>query len=59
MALNADSETFVVHVAIQEWEKMSVHSKKQAQVKALQFEEALIAIPVEYSDYNNIFSAET
>ena len=35
-----------------------MHSKKQAQVGALFFDEALIEVPAEYSDYSNIFSAE-
>ena len=33
-ALDVDSKTFVVHVAIREREKMPVHSKRQAQVGA-------------------------
>ena len=33
-ALDIDSEIFVVHVAIREREKMPVHSKRQAQIKA-------------------------
>ena len=37
---------------------MPVHSKKQAQVGALLFNKALIEVLAEYSDYNNIFSAE-
>ena len=62
MALDANSETFVVHVAIQEWEKISIHSKRQAQIKtqveALLFNKAPIKVPVEYSDYSNVFSAK-
>ena len=57
-ALDVDSETFVVHVAIREREKMPVHFKKQAQVGALLFDEALTEVPAEYSDYSNVFSAE-
>ena len=37
---------------------MPVHSKKQAQVKALLFDKALIEVPVEYFNYSNVFSAE-
>ena len=33
-ALDADSETFVVHVAIREQEKMPVHSERQADIEA-------------------------
>ena len=62
MALDANNETFVVHVTIREQEKMPMHSKKQAQIKAqvgtLLFNKAFIEIPAEYSDYSNVFSAE-
>ena len=57
-ALDVDSEMFVVHVVIREQEEMPVHSKKQAQVGALLFDEASTKIPAEYSDYSNVFSAE-
>ena len=62
--LDVDSETFVVHVAIWEREKMPVHAKRQAQIQdgaqvgALLFDEAPTKIPVEYSDYSNVFSVE-
>ena len=57
-ALDANSETFVVYMAIQKWEKMPVYSKKQAQVGVLLFKKAPTEIPAEYSDYSNIFSGE-
>ena len=57
-ALDVNSKTFVVYVAIWEREEMPVHSKKQIQVGALLFDEALIEVPAEYSDYSNIFLAE-
>ena len=73
-ALDADSETFVVHVAIREREEMPVHSERQAQIEAeahidaqgqsgaqvgaLLFDEAPTEVPAEYSDYNNVFLAE-
>ena len=57
-ALDVNSKTFVVHMAIWEREKMPVHSKKQAQVGALLFDKAPTKVPVEYSDYSNVFSAE-
>ena len=67
-ALDAGSETFVVHVAIREREKMPVHSEKQAQIKAeaqsrvqvgaLLFDEAPTKVPAKYSDYSDVFSAE-
>ena len=72
--LNADSETFVVHVAIREQEKIAMDLNKKAQIKvqseiqsetqsevkvgALLFDEALTEVPAEYSDYSNIFLAE-
>ena len=34
MALDANSETFVVHVAVQEWEKMAMDPDKKIQIKA-------------------------
>ena len=33
-AFNADSETFVVHMAIREREEMPMHSERQAQIEA-------------------------
>ena len=56
--MDVNSKTFVMHVAIWEQEEMPVHMEKQAQVGALIFNEALTKVPVEYSDYSNIFSAE-
>ena len=58
VALDVNSKTFVVHVAIREQEEMPVHSKRQAQVGALLFNEAPTKIPAEYSDYSDVFSAE-
>ena len=58
VALDTDSKTFVVHAAIREQKEMPMHFKKQAQVGALLFDEALTVVPAEYSDYNNIFSIE-
>ena len=37
---------------------MPMHSKKQAQIRALLFDKALTEIPAEYSNYSNVFSAE-
>ena len=60
--LDADSKTFVVHVAIWEQERIPVDSKREAQieaqVEALLFNKFFTEIPAEYSDYSNIFSAE-
>ena len=73
-ALDADNETFVMHVAIREREKMPVHSERQvqieaeayidvqgqsgAQVGALIFNKAPTEVSVKYSNYSNVFSAE-
>ena len=57
-ALDDNNEMFVVHMAIQEQEKMPVHSKKQAQVGALLFNKTFTEVPVEYFDYSNVFIAE-
>ena len=57
-ALDTNSKTFVVHVAIREREKMPIHFEKQAQIGALIFNEALTAILAKYFDYNDIFLAD-
>ena len=56
--MEANSKTFVVYMAIKELEKMPVHLKIHAQVKALIFDEAFTAIPIEYSNYSEFFSLE-
>ena len=56
--LDANSETFVVHVAIREQEEMPVHSKKQVQVGALLFNKTLTKVLAEYFDYSNVFLME-
>ena len=58
MALNVNSKTFVMHVAIREREEMPMYSKKQAQVRALLFDEAPTEVSAEYSDYSDVFLAE-
>ena len=37
---------------------MRVHSKKQTQIEALLFDKIFTEVLVEYSDYNNVFSAK-
>ena len=37
---------------------MPVHSEKQAQVRAILFDKAFTKVPLEYSDYSNIFSVK-
>ena len=70
--LDADSETFVVHVAIREHEEMAINPNKKAQIeaqsgaqiqdgaqiRALLFDEAPTEVLAEYSNYSNVFSAE-
>ena len=64
VALDTDSKTFVMHMAIQEQEEMPVHLERQAQieaktqVRALLFDKAFTVILAEYSDDSNVFSAE-
>ena len=72
VTLDADSETFVVHVAIWEHEEMAMDPDRSAQIEAqsgaqiqhgaqvgaLQFDNALTEVPAENSDYNNVFSTE-
>ena len=56
--LNADNETFVMHVAVlAESMTMPIHTSCQAQVAALTSEET--GIPAEYSDFSNIFSSDS
>ena len=45
-------------MAIQKYEKILMHSKKQAQVRALLFDKAFSKVPAEYSNYNNVFLVE-
>ena len=53
-ASDVDSKTFVMHVVIREREEMLVHTEKQAQVRALIFNEASTEIPLEYSNYSDV-----
>ena len=65
-ALDADSETFVVHVAIREQEEMAMNPDRKAQIEAqsgaqvgaLLFDEAPTEVPAEYSDYSDVFLVE-
>ena len=71
-ALDANSETFVLHVVVQEQEEMALHPDRKAQVevqnrakiqdevqvRALLFDEALTEVPTEYSDYSDVFLAK-
>ena len=75
-ALDADSKTFIMHVAIRERKEMAIDPDRKAQINAqnraqieamiqdktqvgaLMFDEAPTEVPVENSDYSNVFSAE-
>ena len=65
-ALDTNSETFVVHVAIQRRKEIVVDTGRKAQIKAqsraqvgaLLFDETPIEVPAKYSDYSNVFLAE-
>ena len=58
LALNADDETFVVHIAaLAEPAIMPIHPSCQAQVATLTSEET--EIPAEYSDFSNFFSSDS
>ena len=63
--LDANSETFVIHVAALLLSNMTIHSSravqvdsKPAQVAALNQQEAPIKVPAKYLDFSDIFSAE-
>ena len=57
-ALDTNNKTFVVYIAIREWEEMPVHFKRKAHVGALLFSKVPTEVPVKYSNYSNVFSAE-
>ena len=71
-ALDADSKTFVMHVAVWEREEIAIDPAKKAQIEAqsraqtqdkapvgpLLFDEAPTEVPVEYSNYSNVFLTE-
>ena len=66
VALDTDSKTFVMHVAIQKHKKMIIDPARKAQIKAqsaaqvkdLIFDKVPTEVLVEYSDYSNVFSIE-
>ena len=61
-ALDANSETFVIYMAIWEWKEMVIDARKKAQIEAhvgvLLFDKAPTKIPAEYSNYSDNFSAK-
>ena len=57
-ALYKNSETFVVHVAVLKALKPFVHLFRAPRPTALQQDKAHIKIPLEYSDYTDIFSPD-
>ena len=56
-AIDANSKTYMVYVAINKREDIPVNWEKRANVGALLFDKAPTAVPAEYFDYSNIFSA--
>ena len=57
-ALNADNETFVVHIAaLARPTTIPIHLSHEAQVVMLTSEET--GIPTEYSDFSNVFSSDS
>ena len=60
VALDTDSETFVMHVVALEapLSGMTIHPSRKAQIAALNQKEAPNEVPFEYSDFFNVFSAE-
>lgn len=58
MTLDVENKIFVIHMAIQKQEKMVINSIKKAQIRALLFDKAPIAVLAEYSNYTNIFLAK-
>ena len=57
-ALNPDQEAFVVHVATL-FSLMEIHPDREVQVAALIADKAPVAIPAEYSDFEDVFSKES
>ena len=58
VVLDVNSKMLMIYMAIQKREKMLMHSKKQAQIRALLFDQVSTKILAEYSDYSNVFLAE-
>ena len=58
VALDENSETFVVHVAILEalLSEMTIHPSREAQIAALKQDEAPTEGQVKYSDFSDVFS---
>ena len=56
--MDPDQETFLVHVATL-FNSMEVHPNQEVQIAALIADKAPITIPVEYSDFKDVFSKES
>ena len=59
-ALDADSETFVVHVAVLDIKgtNMAVYPSWAAQIGLLKANKAPTTVPTKYSNYTDVFSSE-
>ena len=58
-ALDPNKEAFVVHVATVTAEPMIIHPAREAQIALLKANEAPVTIPVEYSDFSDVFSEKS
>ena len=58
VALDVNSKIFILHVAIQKWEKIRIYFKKQAYIRVLLFDKTFTKVLAEYSDYSNVFLIE-
>ena len=47
-----------MHMAIEKWEEIPMHSKKQAQVGVLFLDKASTEVPAEYSNYSDVLLVE-
>ena len=56
--LDPDQEAFMVHVATL-FSSMEVHLDQKIQIAALIADKALVTIPVEYSDFEDVFFKES
>ena len=58
MALDPNQEAFVVHIATL-FRLMEINPDRKVQIAALIADEASVSIPVEYSDFEDVFSKES
>ncbi len=56
VAMDENSETFVVHMSALDVAELLIYPFQAAQIAALQSDKAPTKIPIEYSDYADVFS---